>query len=71
MTIRGPRNSDNAEWLRMRRALWGDCPDEQQVREMEEILGSDMDEVFVAEAQHAAILGELRGKWERAQQELK
>jgi aminoglycoside 6'-N-acetyltransferase I len=33
----------------MRRALWGDCPDEQQVREMEEILASDPEEVFFAE----------------------
>ena len=33
----------------MRRALWDDCPDEQQVREMEEILASDTEEVFFAE----------------------
>ena len=33
----------------MRRALWDDCPGERQVREMEETLGSDTEEVFVAE----------------------
>jgi aminoglycoside 6'-N-acetyltransferase I len=29
--------------------LWDECPDEQQVREMEEILGSGTEAVFVAE----------------------
>jgi aminoglycoside 6'-N-acetyltransferase I len=33
----------------MRRVLWEDCLDEQQVRAMEEILVSDSEEVFVAE----------------------
>jgi aminoglycoside 6'-N-acetyltransferase I len=47
--IRKARPEDRPEWLRMRRALWDDCPDEQQVREMKEILGSDMEEVFFAE----------------------
>jgi aminoglycoside 6'-N-acetyltransferase I len=32
----------------MRRALWDDCPDEQQEREMAEIVGSDSEEVFFA-----------------------
>jgi aminoglycoside 6'-N-acetyltransferase I len=43
----------------MRRALWGDCPDEQQVREMEEIRGSDSDEVFVAELPGGGLCGLL------------
>ena len=46
---RGYRDGDHADWLRMRRALWDDCPDDRQVREMEEILASDAEEVFFAE----------------------
>jgi hypothetical protein len=42
----GAREEDRPEWLRMRRALWEDCPDEQQVREIEEILSSDSEEVL-------------------------
>jgi aminoglycoside 6'-N-acetyltransferase I len=34
VTIRSVRPEDRSEWLRMRRALWDDCPDEQQVRGM-------------------------------------
>ena len=48
-TVRQARPEDHAEWLRMRRSLWDDCPDDQQVREMAEILASDTEEVFVAE----------------------
>ena len=49
ITVRQVRPGDWAEWLRMRRALWEDCPEEQQVREMEENRSSDVDEVLVAE----------------------
>jgi aminoglycoside 6'-N-acetyltransferase I len=59
MTIRGPRDSDHAEWLRMRRALWGDYPDERQVREMDEALGSDTEEVIVAERPGGTLCGFL------------
>jgi aminoglycoside 6'-N-acetyltransferase I len=48
MTIRGPRGDDQAEWLRMRKKLWDDCPDDRQVREIKEILASDPEEVFFA-----------------------
>ena len=48
-TVRQGRPEDHAEWFRMRRALWDECPDEQQEREMEEILAGDTEEVFVAE----------------------
>ena len=41
----------------MRRALWDDCPDDQQVREMEEILDSDTEEVFVAERPGGGLCG--------------
>ncbi|AGA30157.1 sortase-like acyltransferase [Singulisphaera acidiphila DSM 18658] len=43
----GPQ--DRADWLGMRRTLWDDCPDDEQVREMDEILESDLEEVFFAE----------------------
>ena len=43
----------------MRKALWDDCPDEQQVREMEENLSSDVDEVFVAERPGGRLCGFL------------
>jgi aminoglycoside 6'-N-acetyltransferase I len=59
MTIRGPRGSDHPEWLRMRRTLWDDCPDDQQVREMREILASDTEEVFVAERPGGGLCGFL------------
>ncbi len=49
VTIRRVGPADHAGWLRMRRALWDDCAEEQQVREMGGILGSDSEEVFVAE----------------------
>jgi aminoglycoside 6'-N-acetyltransferase I len=43
----------------MRRALWDECPDEQQAREMEEIRGSDWDEVFLAERPGSGLCGFL------------
>src|SRR5579883_320729 len=57
MVIRKPTGTDRPEWLRMRRALWEDCPDEQQVQEMEEILGSDSEEVFFAERPEGGLGG--------------
>ena len=57
--IRSYRDGDDAEWLRMRRALWDDCPDDQQVREMEEILASDIESVFVAERPGGGLCGFL------------
>ena len=59
MTIRGARPEDRAEWHRMRRALWDDCPDEQQVREMEEILSSDTEAVVFAERPDGGLCGFL------------
>ena len=59
VTIRGVRPEDRGEWLRMRRALWGDCPDEQQAREIDELLASDADEVFVAERPEGGLCGFL------------
>jgi aminoglycoside 6'-N-acetyltransferase I len=59
VTIRTARQEDRTEWPRMRRTLWDDCPDEQQAREMEEILGSDTEEVFFAERQGGGLCGFL------------
>jgi aminoglycoside 6'-N-acetyltransferase I len=57
--IRGGRPEDRHEWLRMRRSLWDDCPDEQQVREMEEVLGGDTEDVFFAERPEGGLCGFL------------
>ena len=57
VTVRSVRPEDRAEWLRMRKALWEDCPDDQQVREMEEILASDTEEVFYAERPGGGLCG--------------
>jgi aminoglycoside 6'-N-acetyltransferase I len=55
--IRSARPEDRAEWLRMRKALWEDCPGEQQVREMEEILAGDTEAVFVADRPEGRLCG--------------
>jgi aminoglycoside 6'-N-acetyltransferase I len=55
--VRGPRDEDRAEWLRMRRALYPDCPDAQQECEIEECLRGDTDAVFVAERPGGGLCG--------------
>ena len=57
--VRRVKPEERAEWLRMRKALWEDCPDDQHVREMEEILASDTEEVFVAERPGGGLCGFL------------
>jgi aminoglycoside 6'-N-acetyltransferase I len=57
--IRGYRDGDHPEWLRMRRTLWDYCPDDEQVREMEEILVSDTESVFFAERRDGTLSGFL------------
>ena len=59
VTVRSVRPEDRAEWLRMRRALWDDCPDDQQVREIDEILKSDSETAFVAERPSGGLCGFL------------
>ncbi len=59
VNVRNVRLEDRAEWLRMRKALWDDCPDDQQVRETEEILGSDTQVVVVAERPSGGLCGFL------------
>jgi aminoglycoside 6'-N-acetyltransferase I len=59
LAIRGLVPGDHAEWLRMRRALWEDCADEQQLREMEEIVASDTQHVVVAERPGGRLCGFL------------
>ena len=55
--IRSYRDGDDAGWLRMRRSLWDDCPDDQQVREMGEILASDTEAVLFAERPVGGLCG--------------
>jgi aminoglycoside 6'-N-acetyltransferase I len=57
--IRTYQEADRDEWLRMRRALWDDCPDDQQEREIEESLASDLDDVFFAERPEGGLCGFL------------
>jgi aminoglycoside 6'-N-acetyltransferase I len=57
--IRGFVEGDRAEWLRMRKSLWEDCPDDQQEREIGEILRSDGEEVFFAERPGGGLCGFL------------
>ncbi len=55
--IRNYKNGDRPDWLRMRKALWDDCPTEQQEREIDEFLGSDNVEVFFAERPGGGLCG--------------
>jgi aminoglycoside 6'-N-acetyltransferase I len=57
MIVRGPGQDDRAEWLRMRRTLWEDRPDDQQVREIEEVLSNVSEAVFVAERPEGGLCG--------------
>ena len=61
MTIstRIARPMDRAEWLRMRKALWDNCPDEQQEREIDEILSSETEVVLFAERPDGGLCGFL------------
>jgi aminoglycoside 6'-N-acetyltransferase I len=43
----------------MRRALWEDCPDDQQEREIEEILAGDTDDVVFAARPEGGLCGFL------------
>lgn len=57
--IRGPRDGDRPEWLRMRRALWDDCPVDVQEREMDEYLFESVNRVFLAERPDGRLCGFL------------
>ena len=48
MNIRPAASADHAEWLRMRMALWPDCPIEQLEREMAMIESDPQQTAFVA-----------------------
>ena len=41
IVIRGSRPEDRADWLRMRRALWDECPDDEHERKIDEIAASE------------------------------
>jgi aminoglycoside 6'-N-acetyltransferase I len=55
--VRGFVEGDRPEWLRMRRALWDDCPDERQGSEMDGILRGESEEVFFAERPGGGLCG--------------
>ncbi len=57
VNIRNVRPEDRAEWLRLRKALWDDCPDEQQEREIDGILAGGTEEVFFAERPGGGLCG--------------
>jgi aminoglycoside 6'-N-acetyltransferase I len=50
---------DRLEWLRMRRALWDDCPHDQLEREIDEILRGAEEQVFFAERPEGGLCGFL------------
>lgn len=55
--IREYRDGDRAEWLRMRRLLWEDCPRKQHEAEADGILGSAVEAVFLAERPGGGLCG--------------
>lgn len=59
MNIRNVTTEDRAEWLRMRKALWPECPDEDQAREIDECLKESANAVFVAERPGGGLCGFL------------
>ncbi len=59
MIIRGFQEGDRPEWLRMRRTLWDDCPDDQHEQEVVEILRDGSEELFFAERPEGGLCGFL------------
>ncbi len=57
--VRGFRDGDRAEWLRMRRVLWDDCAVEEHEREMDEYLDEPANGVFLAERPEGGLCGFL------------
>lgn len=48
ITIRRVTQQDKAEWLRMRKGVWPEAPDEYLDYDMDDVLSSDKDAVFFA-----------------------
>jgi aminoglycoside 6'-N-acetyltransferase I len=48
ISIRRAAKEDKAEWLRMRRGIWNDAPDEYLNYDMEDVLSSSRHAVFFA-----------------------
>ena len=57
MVVRGFKQSDKAEWLRMRAALYPDYPTAEHEREIDECLASDLESVFVVERPDGGLCG--------------
>jgi aminoglycoside 6'-N-acetyltransferase I len=58
-TIREPADEDRPEWLRMRLALWDDCPVEEHEQEMNEYLEGCDHKVFLAARPDGGLCGFL------------
>jgi aminoglycoside 6'-N-acetyltransferase I len=54
--VRKAKGSDHNEWLRMRKLLWPECPEDRHTLEMD-LLTSSRGIVLVAEFSQAAIVG--------------
>jgi len=48
ITIRRATNEDKGEWFKMRKGIWNDAPDEYLNFDLDDILKSDNDAVFLA-----------------------
>ena len=55
--IRPVREADRPEWLRMRRRLWPECPEEVHATEMDDYLRGPAVAVFVAEREGGGLAG--------------
>jgi aminoglycoside 6'-N-acetyltransferase I len=60
MSVESVKRSQLEDWKRMRAALWPECPDEQHVREMADILGDpEFNAAFLAHAPDGLPVGFL------------
>ena len=59
MKVREAQESDSAEWVRMRRSLWPQCPEdhESEVRQYFEGRAGDLTAVFVLERENGRLGG--------------
>lgn len=57
VSVHEGNGGDRAEWLRMRTMLFPDCSREQNEREMDACLASDLDAIFVAQRPSGGLCG--------------
>ena len=56
VTIRKATDADKTEWIRMRKALWPDCPDDRHQLEIDTVLSSN-GVILVAEKSFDELIG--------------